>query len=106
MFVFHFTPSPLTSLLPQVLTGILPYGQIRDGIIIFHVVTGDRPTRPSDARWLEDRIWSMIMTCWSERREQRWGVHAVYNQFSTSSIREIADGELGNRRGPLSNGMD
>ena len=38
------------------------------------------------------------MTCWSEKREQRWDIRAVYNQFSTSSIREITDDEPGIRR--------
>jgi hypothetical protein len=37
----------------------------------------------------------MVIACWSERREQRWDIHAVYNQFSTSSIQEVPDAEPG-----------
>ncbi|KAF9645420.1 kinase-like protein [Thelephora ganbajun] len=77
----------------ETLTEILPYGNARDGIIIFHVVTGDRPPRPTNARWLRDQIWDMITTCWSEKRDQRWDIHAVYHQLSVSSIQETAEGE-------------
>ena len=38
------------------------------------------------------------MSCWSERREQRWDVRTVYDQFSTSSIQEVPDVEPGNWR--------
>ena len=82
----------------KTLTEILPYGNARDGIIIFHVVTNTRPPRPANNRWLQDQIWNMITTCWSEERERRWGIRAVYNQLSTSSIQEIAEDEQGNRR--------
>ena len=93
----YYIQSPPT-LLPchKILTEVLPYGNARDGIIIFHVVFGERPPRPTNARWLQDHIWNMIMTCWSERREQRWDVRAMYNQFSTSSIQEVPDAEPGN----------
>ena len=39
----------------------------------------------------------MLTTCWNEKREQRWDIRAVYHQFSTSSIREVADDQPGNR---------
>ena len=84
----------------KTLTEIQPYGNARDGIIIFHVVTGDRPPRPKDTKWLQDRIWDMIVTCWSDKREQRWGVHAVYDQFSTSSSQEVPEVEPGSQHVP------
>jgi len=73
----------------ETLTEILPFGQARDGIIIFHVVTGDRPPRPNDTQWLRDHVWDMLTVCWSEKREQRWGIRAVHDQFSKSSIQEV-----------------
>ena len=85
------------SLRNKTLTGMLPYGTARDGIIIFHVVTGDRPPRPPNSRWISDQIWDMIETCWSEKREQRWDIRAMYNQLSVSSIQEIPEAEQGNR---------
>ena len=79
----------------QILTDVLPYGNARDGIIIFRVVTGDRPPRPQNSRWLQDRVWDMIAKCWSEQREERWDVRTVYNQLSVSSIQETAQSERG-----------
>jgi len=76
----------------EVLTGIVPYGNARDGIIIFHVVTGDRPSRPQNARWLGDQAWDMITGCWNEQRELRWDIKAVLNQLSTSSTQWITEG--------------
>ncbi|KAF9645572.1 kinase-like protein [Thelephora ganbajun] len=83
----------LTMTAYETLAEILPYGDARDGIITFRVMTGDRPPRPLNARWLQDQIWNMIQTCWSEKREQRWDAHAIYSQFSVSSIQEIAEVE-------------
>lgn len=76
----------------QVLTEILPYGNARNGIIIFHVVTGDRPPRPKPGdREVQDQIWHMIETCWMEQRELRLDIHAVHCQLSASSIQEIKE---------------
>ena len=91
-------PSLKLSLCYKTLTEVLPYGNTRDGIITFHVVSGDRPPRPASARWLQDHIWDMITACWSEDREQRWDVGAMYNKLSTSSVQEVLDAEPGNRR--------
>ena len=67
-------------------------------IIIFHVVTSNRPQCPPNTRWLKDQIWNMITTCWSENREQRWNIRTVYNQFLVSSFQEIvALDKLGNQ---------
>ena len=92
----HFTWSSLILSLCQVLTWISPYERNWDGTIDFYAVTGERPARPANAPWLQDDIWTMITACWSESREQRWGIHAVYNQFSMSSI-QVPDSEPGNR---------
>jgi len=74
----------------ETLTEILPFGNARDGIIIFHVVSGDRPSRPESAEWMKDRVWAMITTCWSEKRENRWDIRTVHNQLLVSSIQENA----------------
>ena len=81
--------------LHKVLTEMLPYKNAQRGLVVFHVMTGDRPPRPHNSRWLDDQIWNMITTCWSEKREQRWDIHAVYNQLSVSSVQEIAETERG-----------
>jgi len=81
----------------QTLSEIQPYGNTRDGVIISQVVSGDRPSRPMGARWLQDQVWDMIMICWNERRELRWDIRTVYKQLSAASIQEIAESERGNR---------
>lgn len=83
----------------EVLTDILPYGPARDGIIIFHIVTGDRPPRPQNDRWLTDQLWNMIETCWNEERELRWDIRAVHHQLSASS-QWIVEGEQGKEHTP------
>ena len=97
----EFVPDRALSSLTQssrckTLTEILPYGDAqRDSVIVFLVVRGGRPSRPTDRRWLQDQIWDMIVTCWSERREQRWGIRDVCNRFWESSAQEIPSVEPG-----------
>lgn len=80
----------------KILTEVLPYGNTPGSVIIVRVVDGDRPSRPSNARWLTDQIWNMITACWNQKREVRWDIHAVYDQFLASSVHEIAESEKGN----------
>ena len=77
--------------------GILPYGNARDGIIIFEVVTGEWPPCPTDTWWLQDHVWNMLVICWSDKREQRLDIGAICNQLSTSSIQEVPKVEQGNQ---------
>ena len=80
----------------KILTEILPYGAACDSIIIFHIVAGNRPPRPTDTRWLQDHIWNVITTCWSEKQEQRMAIHVIYNQLLVAGVQEIADAGQGN----------
>ena len=59
----------------------MPYGDACHGVILRHIVTGNRPPHPQDARWLEDQMWNTITTCWSEQRDLRLDIGAVYRQF-------------------------
>jgi len=89
----HCTLSSLTLLLPyrssrrSHLTG-----DSRDSMIILYIVAGNRPPRPTDTHWLQDHIWNMITTCWSEKQEQRLGIRVMYNQLLASSIQEMGQG--------------
>ena len=84
----------------QVLTEILPFGSAHDGVITSHILAGNRPPRPQNARWLRHQIWNTITTCWSDKRELRWDIHAVHHQLSASSIQETAEVEREHRRSP------
>lgn len=79
----------------KTLTGVLPYGNTPGSVISIRIVDGDRPSRPSDARWLTDQIWNMITACWNQKRELRWDIHAIYDQFSASSVQEITEAGKG-----------
>jgi hypothetical protein len=53
--------------------------------VITDVQLGKRPPRPTDPsrnRWLQDRVWGMITTCWSHKPEQRYKLPTVYHIFS------------------------
>ncbi|KAF9641990.1 hypothetical protein BDM02DRAFT_2861269 [Thelephora ganbajun] len=76
-----------------VLTRVLPYGGVRDHhSLMVRIKSGERPPRPKNpdgTRWLQDSIWGMITTCWSEDQKQRWEAPAMYDLFSTSSLQEV-----------------
>ena len=82
----------------EILTETLPYGNYQGGIIIHRIVTGDRPPRPKNARWLKVQTWNMIVACWSMNLELRWDIRTVYDQFLVSSFQEITEVERGNQR--------
>ena len=78
----------------QVFTGKLPYDNIRDSSkIIYHITSGERPNRN---RWLQESVWDMITTCWSEDPDRRWEVPAVCDLFSTLSLQEVRNVRQGN----------
>jgi hypothetical protein len=75
----------------QVLTGVLPYdGNNKADVIedIRHVKRPSRPTDPSQNQWLQDRVWNIITTCWSDKPEQRYELSVVYHVFSTPNTQD------------------
>jgi len=73
----------------QVLTGVLPY----DGIhkyktVASRIQSGERPLRPGNQdanRWLQDRVWDVITTCWNNDPAMGWEVPAVRELFSAGN---------------------
>jgi hypothetical protein len=52
------------------------------------IIHGKRPARPTDPgqnRWLQDRIWGMITTCWGGEPEKRCELDIIHHVFSTPS---------------------
>ena len=45
-----------------------------------------RPTDPSQNRWLQDRVWNVITTCWDHDPGRRCELSVVCQVFSTPSI--------------------
>ncbi|KAF9649102.1 kinase-like protein [Thelephora ganbajun] len=89
-----------------VLTRVLPYGGVRDHhSLVVRIKSGERlprPKNPDGTRWLQDSVWGMITTCWSEDPNRRWEVSAIRSLFSTLSLQEIqkvkSDIETGRRQ--------
>jgi hypothetical protein len=47
-----------------------------------------RPTDPSQNKWLQDHVWDMITTCWSDKPRQRYKLSVVYRVFSGYSLQD------------------
>jgi hypothetical protein len=66
----------------QVTTGQQPFPGAKDGVIIYKVVTGERPGRPPGPNeWLPDDVWDFISRCWSPswdgRPDANFAMHAL-----------------------------
>jgi hypothetical protein len=75
----------------QVLTGVLPYGDSDKVNVINDIRLGKRPLRPtgpSQNQWLQDRVWGVITTCWSDKPEQRCELSVVHHVFSTPDCQD------------------
>ncbi|KAF9781279.1 kinase-like domain-containing protein [Thelephora terrestris] len=71
----------------QVTTGLQPFAGAKDGVIIYNVVTGERPTRPPGANnWVSDDVWNFISRCWSPSRDGRPDV-----EFAINALNDAAD---------------
>jgi hypothetical protein len=85
---YYFIQSPHSA---QVLTGILPYHDSDKDDLIADIRRGKRPSRPTDPsqnQWLQDRVWDTIVTCWSDKPEQRCELSIVYHIFSTPNCQD------------------
>jgi hypothetical protein len=66
----------------QVLTGIVPYDDSGFPSIFRRSKRPSRPTDPSQNQWLQDPVWDTIVTCWSNKPEQRYELSVMHNTFS------------------------
>ena len=71
----------------QVITGEQPFPGAKDGVIIYSVVMGERPSRPSDTNeWVSDDVWNFISRCWSPSWDGRPDV-----EFAINALNDAAD---------------
>lgn len=69
------------------LTGQQPFPGAKDGVIIYNVVIGERPTRPVvPNEWVSDDIWNFISRCWSPSPDGRPDVN-----FAINALNDAAD---------------
>ena len=70
----------------QVITGQQPFPGAKDGVIIYKVVTGERPGRPAGPNeWLSDDVWNFISRCWSPSRDTRPDVDFAVNALNDAA---------------------
>lgn len=71
----------------KVITGKKPFAGAKDGLIIFNVVTGERPSRPpSSNEWVSDSVWNFISRCWAASQDGRPDVN-----FAMDALNDAAD---------------
>jgi len=63
----------------EVLSGQVPFPGLKDGVIIFKVIEGERPGRPRgrQAAWFSDDLWKMLQLCWEPRPCDRPDLGAI-----------------------------
>ena len=63
----------------EVLSGLLPFYQYPDLIVVGKVVGGGRPERPQGARgaWFTDDVWETLERCWTPQPGNRPGIGDV-----------------------------
>ena len=70
----------------QVITGRQPFPGAKGGVIVYNVITGERPGRPPGPNeWLVDDVWNLISNCWSPSRDSRPGVDPVMNMLNDAA---------------------
>ena len=72
----------------EVLTGKVPFSQLKDYIVTRKVIDGERPRRPEGVQgtWFTDDLWKMLCLCWAARAQSRPSIEAVHEcleQIST-----------------------
>ena len=64
----------------QIFSGLIPFHKMHDHSVVFQVVSGRRPSRPSICEpWntacedlgLDDDTWALIDKCWDQKPEER-----------------------------------
>ena len=82
-----FIPGIMTQDTIQAITGQQPFPGAKDGVIIYNVVTGERPARPPGPNeWLSDDVWNFISRCWSPSLDGRPDVN-----FAMNALNDAAD---------------
>jgi len=69
----------------ELLTGKVPFSDLRTTQVIFAVASGKRPSRPTGEKWtlrvLTDPLWELIEACWAQRPEDRINIHTFLERL-------------------------
>jgi len=62
----------------EVLSGRIPFVSSRDTVIVWKVISGERPKRPQESVWFTDELWETLELCWAAPPEMRPSIGAVF----------------------------
>ncbi|KAF9647925.1 kinase-like protein [Thelephora ganbajun] len=67
----------------QVLTGKCPFSQMREARIIGAVISGERPTKPGNAKQIgmTNAVWDLLRECWRDDRTKRPTISVILRRF-------------------------
>ena len=70
----------------QVITREQPFSGAKEDVIVDGIVTGERPSRPSDTNeWVSDHLWNFICRCWYPSWDGRPDVYFVINALNSAA---------------------
>jgi hypothetical protein len=81
---------PPTHNIPQILTGMVPFYELRnDMAVMFKVADGKRPSRPisCSGTTVLDSLWELLQKCWDGKSEMRSTAPQIVEWLMGSSIR-------------------
>ena len=86
-FVYYILRLASCSDSRQILTGKLPFHDIRTDAVIMRIVRGTRPERPhlSHAIGFTDPVWAIVVGCWKEHHSFRPDVPTVVRCLATAA---------------------
>ena len=89
----------------QIATGREPFREVKDGVVIYNVVAGERPDRPLDPNeWVSGDVWDLISRCWSSSLDSRPDAMFVINALISAA--DAVEIRRGTRPEPWKVGLD
>ncbi|KAF7377544.1 Protein kinase domain-containing protein [Mycena sanguinolenta] len=82
----------------EILTGQVPFHELRITSVVIKVVGGYRPSRPTSSPGVFDDLWELLRSCWEEEAEKRPTAVAV--------VKRLEDPLIGAKPTPLAADWD
>ncbi|KAF7374755.1 Kinase-like protein [Mycena sanguinolenta] len=67
----------------ELYTGQPPFPDLSETVVMFDVLKGDRPDRPSGEPAMSDVLWELVNDCWTQEPETRPTIQAVVEKLSS-----------------------
>ena len=96
-FLCHLAQRLNLILIPQVLTGNMPYSKYNDTVTLSMIQAGEIPRKPSEG--IDGSVWKFLERCWSRDITERPSSHQIYDSFlqfrSLPQVMPVLDGRSG-----------